>query len=86
MNIIYRFINRYKFKKETKGTDQSTNVVDGMVKAKNLYKELSLLVHPDRNHDKRDVATELMEKVVANRRNYCELVKIKKEIEEKLKS
>ena len=85
MNLISRFIKRWKFRNSI-SSDQSQNVVDGMVKAKALYKELSLLAHPDRNQEHRDVAEELMKKVVQNRHNYSQLLMLKAEIKEKLQN
>ncbi len=72
-----------KFRR-TVTSDESNNVVDGMVKARQLYKELSLRVHPDRNPDKADVAEELMKHIVENRFNYAALLNLKQEIAEKL--
>lgn len=83
MNLISRFITRIRFRK-TLNADQSRNVVDGMVKARRLYKELSIKTHPDRNPDNRELAERLMQEVVANRHNYEELLRLKEEIEENL--
>lgn len=80
MNIITRLINRifFKFKKVHK--DESKNVVDGMVKANKLYKELIIKAHPDRNQDKRILAEKITEKLINNKHNYAELLKLKDEI------
>ena len=83
MNIFSRFINRLRFRKTIK-TDQSVNVVDGMVKARKLYKELCIKTHPDKHSEQQDVAEELMKRVVANRFNYNGLLQLKAEIKEKL--
>lgn len=64
--------------------DESLNVIDGMVKAHQLYKELSALAHPDRNPDKIEVAEDLMKRIVANKYNYAALISIKGEIIKKL--
>ena len=79
MNIFIKIINRISFRRTIKG-DESANVVDSMVKARKLYKELSLAVHPDR----RKTAESLMRRVTSNKRNYSELLKLKTEIEKKL--
>ena len=83
MNVINRILNRWRFRKSILG-DQSRNVVDGMVKAKALYRELSRLAHPDRHLEKREIAEDIMKRVVANRYNYSRLLALKREIEEKL--
>ena len=83
MNIFIKIINRIRFRRTLK-IDESTNVVDGMVKARKLYKELSLAVHPDRHPDRRKTAESLMRRVTSNKHNYSELLKLKTEIEESL--
>ena len=83
MNVFVRFLRRLKFRRTLK-IDESTNVVDGMVKARKLYKELSLAVHPDRHPDRRKTAESLMRRVTSNKHNYSELLKLKTEIENKL--
>ena len=83
MSIFSRFINRLKFRKTIK-TDQSTNVVDSMVKARKLYKELCIKTHPDKQHEQQVIAEELMKKVVANRYDYNGLLQLQAEIKEKL--
>ena len=83
MNIFIRIINRIRFRRIIKG-DESANVVDSMVKARKLYKELSLAVHPDRHPDRRETAESLMRRVTSNKHNYSELLKLKTEIEKKL--
>ena len=83
MNVFVRFLKRLKFRRTLK-IDESTNVVDGMVKARKLYKKLSLAVHPDRHPDRRKTAESLMRRVTSNKRNYSELLKLKTEIEKKL--
>ena len=80
MNIIERFFNRIRFRRSVKG-DQSRNIVDGMVKARSLYRELSLKVHPDRNEENRETAEELMKRLVKSRYNYEELLTLKNEID-----
>lgn len=72
-----------KFRRTIK-VDESTNVIDGMVKAKRLYKELCLIADPDRNPDKKEIAEELMKQIVANKHNYSALVSLKKEVTDHL--
>ena len=84
MNPISRFFARLKFRQVIK-TDESSNVVDSMVKARKLYKELSIAAHPDKHPSKKNVAEKLMQQVTANKHNYSVLIYLKKEIEEKLK-
>lgn len=64
--------------------DESNNVVDGMVKARLLYKRLSVLAHPDKHPDKPEVAQELMSAIVANRYNYAVLLRLEEEVAAKL--
>jgi hypothetical protein len=55
-----------------------------MVLAKRLYKELSVKAHPDRNPNCQVEAEDLMQRIVANRFNYAELLALKQEVSEKL--
>lgn len=82
-NLISRLIKRIKFRK-TITEDESTNVIDGMVKAQRLYKELCKQAHPDRNPNNEEVARDIMTRIVENRHNYSALLSIKEEIDEKL--
>lgn len=84
MNPIKRFFTRLRFRRSLK-SDESANVVDSMVKAHQLYKELVIAAHPDKHIENKDVAEDLMKRVAANKHNYLALVSLKKEIEEKLK-
>ena len=84
MNPISRFFARMKFRRVIK-TDESSNVVDSMVKARKLYKELSIATHPDKYPSKKDVAEKLMQRITANMHNYSVLISLKKEIEKQLK-
>lgn len=77
--FISRFFKRLKFRKMING-DQTSNVVDSMVKARKLYKELSIKAHPDKNPLQEAEAAELMKKITLNRYNYEELRVIEKEI------
>ena len=83
MNIFSRFINRLRFRKNIK-TDQSTNVVDSMVRARKLYKELCIKTHPDKHRVQQAIAEDLMKKVVANRFDYNGLLQVQTEIKERL--
>lgn len=84
MNPISRFFARLKFRQVIK-TDEGSNVVDSMVKARKLYKELSIAAHPDKHPSKKNVAEKLMQQVTANKYNYSVLISLKNEIEEELK-
>ena len=83
MNVFIRFLRRLKFRRTFK-RDESSNVVDGMVKARELYKELCAIAHADLNQDKSDIAEEIMKRIVANKHNYSALLALQKEVEEKL--
>lgn len=84
MNILTRLFNRIRFRKIVK-TDESRNVVDGIVKARMLYKKLSVQVHPDKNINRWKEAEDIMQRLTSNRHNYAALIEIEKEIEEKLR-
>lgn len=83
MNPIKRLLNRMRFRKHLT-SNQSVNVVDGMVKARLLYKELAVKAHPDRHPGNIETAEELMQRINNNRFNYSALLKLKAETEEKL--
>lgn len=83
MDPISRLLRRLRFRRAIE-RDESTNVVDGMVKARLLYKQLSLRAHPDKNPDNRELAQELMAEISANRFNYAELKRLSAIVEEKL--
>lgn len=83
MNILNRLYNWIRLKKRFNG-DESRNVVDGMAKARRLYKELAIKAHPDRNPYKRDLAEEITARLTSSKFNYMSLLELKKEIEEKL--
>lgn len=80
MNLFSRFFARIRFRNHIK-KDESANVVDSMVKARKLYKQLSVAAHPD----KITIAEDLMQRITANRHNYSELLRLKDEVDEKLK-
>ena len=63
---------------------QNINVVDSIVKARALYKQLVIKAHPDKNPEKRELAEEITQQLTSNIRNYQELLRIKKIIEEQL--
>lgn len=68
-------------KRKKQQSKEYLNVVEGIGKAKILYKSLIAVAHPDRHPDKEEVYTEIMDRITANRYNYNELLKIKQEIE-----
>lgn len=85
MNMfIIRFFKRLKFRKNIH-KDESSNVVNGIAKAKEIYKRLAIVAHPDRNPTHREEAEHLMSRITANRYNYDALVRLEKEVKEKLK-
>lgn len=83
MNLITRFFRRLKFRRTIK-IDESANIVDSMVRARSLYKELCAIAHPDCNIENRDTAEKLMKQIVANKHNYSALIALKDEVKEKL--
>lgn len=82
-SFIKRFFVRLKFRRKIK-SDESNNVVNSIVKARKLYKELSIKAHPDKHPDKITVAEDIMQKITSNQHNYTVLLELKKEVEEKL--
>lgn len=60
------------------------NIVQSMARCKQLYKELSVLAHPDKHPYNSELATEIMNEINANRFNYSELIRIEKKIKEEL--
>ena len=83
MNVIIRIINRIRFKKHIR-YDESSNVIDGMIKAKRLYKELSRKAHPDCNPERIQMAESLMRQIIANKHNYAALQSLEQEVNERL--
>lgn len=79
MSLFSRFIHRIRFRRTIK-SDQSRNVVDGMVKARRLYKELSVEAHPDKHPNDSDWANDVMSRIVSNRHNYKVLLELRDEI------
>jgi len=59
---------------------EGINVVESIGKAKSLYKELIKQAHPDRHPNEEKYYQELTDRINANRYNYNELEKIKKEL------
>lgn len=74
----------FRCKKKKNTEHHEVNVVDSIVKAKQLYKQLIVRAHPDRNPNNIELAKSLSQQIVQNKFNYEELVKIKKIINEKL--
>lgn len=60
------------------------NVVDSIVKARKLYKELIIKAHPDRNPNNIELAKTLSQQITENKYNYAELKKIQHIINNKL--
>ena len=60
------------------------NVVDSIVKAKKLYKELIIKAHPDKNPNNLELAKTISQQVAENRYNYAELKKLQQIINNKL--
>ena len=69
MNIILRLFNRIRFRRTIK-RDESTNVVNGIAKARKLYKELIQKAHPDCHQDKKEIAEEFTQRINEKRYNY----------------
>ena len=76
-------MKRIRFRKTIRH-DESTNVVNGIAKARSLYKELIPKTHPDRHQEKKEIAEKLTMQINENRYNYEALLLLKQEVEEKL--
>lgn len=71
---------------EDKNIDPSENIVNLMnsiSKSKVLYKILIKKIHPDRfqDEDKKEKATLLSQRITKSKKNYNELISLKKEVE-----
>lgn len=84
MLFITRLLRRIRFSKTIK-SDESVNVVDSIVKARALYKTLSIKAHPDKNPKNRELAESLMAQITKNHLNYTELLRLQREVQEKLR-
>lgn len=83
MNILYRLVNRIRHRRLTK-SNESKNVVAGMVKARKLYKDLVIKAHPDKHPDKCVVAEDITSRLTRCKYDYAELLKLRDEIQKKL--
>lgn len=83
MKFIRRLLNRLRFRKIIK-RDESANVVEGIAKARKLYKELIKKTHPDLHVDNKLLAQEITQRINENRFNYEGLLLLKNEVKEKL--
>ena len=83
MGLFKHFLNRLRFRRKIK-SDESTNVVDSMVKARQLYRELSLQAHPDKNKGREEIAKELMQRIEASKYDYSALLILEKDVLKKL--
>lgn len=82
---MFKILKKILFRNKTTLEHNEVNVVDSIVKAKKLYKELIIKTHPDRNPQNSELANSLAQQVTKNRYNYAELLKLKQIINEKLK-
>lgn len=62
------------------------NVVDSIVQARKLYKELIVKAHPDRNPNNIELAKSLSQKIIENQYDYAELKKIQQILNNKLQN
>lgn len=81
--MFRNFFKRLKFRRTLKN-DESVNVVNSMARARQLYKKLAILAHPDNNPQNVELAKELMQRIVENKKNYANLLGIEQEVKEKL--
>ena len=83
MGFIKRLLNRIRFRKTIR-RDESANVVNGITKARNLYKELIQKTNPDLHKEQKEIAEEMSQRINESKYNYEALLIIKQEVEEKL--
>lgn len=82
---MFKILKKILLRNKTTFEHNEVNVVDSIVKARKLYKELIIKTHPDRNQQNSELANSLAQQVTENRYNYAELLKLQKIINEKLK-
>lgn len=82
---MFKILKKILLRNKTTFEHNEVNVVDSIVKARKLYKELIIKTHPDRNPQNSELANSLAQQVTENRYNYAELLKLQKIINEKLK-
>ena len=78
------FIKSWFCRKKKPIEHNELNVVDSIVKARKLYKELIVKAHPDKNPCNLELAKKLSQQVTENKYNYAELEKLKQIINDKL--
>lgn len=74
--IIVRLISSIRYKRRERAKEGGRNVVDGMVRARGLYKELLIRAHPYRHPNNRILAEEMTAGLTRNKYNYAELLRI----------
>lgn len=80
---MFAFFKRLRLRRKIH-IDEGLNVVEGISKAKTLYKELIRKAHPDRHPQKEELAKEITEAINNNRHNYRGLLELKKRVETEL--
>lgn len=80
---MFAFFKRLRLRRKIH-IDEGLNVVEGISKAKTLYKELIRKAHPDRHPQKEELAKEITEAINNNRYNYRGLLELKKRVETEL--
>lgn len=83
---MFLWIKKFFSQNKNKSIDESKNIIDSMVKAKSLYKDMIIKAHPDRNKDKEELAKLLTEEIINNRYNYRELLKLKERVKKELEN
>lgn len=81
--MFRNFFKRLRFRR-TIISDESVNVVNSMARARQLYKRLAILAHPDNNPQNVELAKELMQRIVENKKNYANLLRIEQDVKEML--
>ena len=66
------FIKSWFCRKNKPIEHNELNVVDSIVKARKLYKELIVKAHPDKNSCNLELAKKLSQQVTENKYNYAE--------------
>lgn len=80
---MFAFFKRLRLRRKIH-IDEGLNVVEGISKAKTLYKELIRKAHPDRHPQKEELAKVITEAINNNRYNYRGLLELKKRVETEL--
>jgi hypothetical protein len=82
--FVFLFIKKRRRNKIKKENVDISNIVIGVTKKdemEKLYKDLTKLIHPDKNPERLDISSRYMAMLNESRRDYHKLTSLKSEIE-----